>query len=88
LGITAAARALPVRTRSVASPSPTSRKSKVASARIEATMAFDTALPSRSTTATGMREGFFGGPPSTAPKKAAMRIGAARVTMSARRLEK
>jgi hypothetical protein len=51
-------------------------------------MFFEIALASRSTIAMGTRTGFFGAPPITAPKKAPMRIGAASVTASARRLEK
>jgi hypothetical protein len=87
-GTTAAARTFPCRTSSSASASETSFKSNDESAFIAATIDFETGLASRSTIATGTREGVFGGPPMTAPKKPAMRIGAARVISTARLLEK
>ena len=71
-----------------ASGSASSCTSNVVSARSAATIAVDSALPSRSTTAIGTRESASAAVPKTEPKNAAMRIGAANLMSSARRFEK
>ncbi len=87
-GRTIAARTLPFCASATASGSASSRTSKVVSPCSDATTAFESALPSASTTAIGTRVGFSPPEPKTAPKKAAMTIGAAIDITSARRFEK